>query len=224
LALVRGGNSLEVEFYAPQHERDAAAVRREELGEEPGAEGLPDTILAAAALTEILAKEDPNELAKAARSVSVETADQIRHLAVALADYSVELDLTDMRENATVSPERSLMIVERLDAEEEIPKTTVDAVGVLRGANSAGEGSFELVTDSDVELDPALGRRRSGDPLHGKLTPQARRQIREGGLWDKHVEARVEVVRRRKGPSVRVEDLRLISVSARFRENGLRVS
>jgi len=194
-------------------------MRREELGEEPGAEGLPDTILAVAALSEILANDDPNEVAKAARSVSIETADQVRHLAASLADYSVELDLTDVHEEATVSPERSLVIVERLDADEEIPKTAVSAVGVLRGANSAGEGSFELVTDPDVELDPALGRRRPGDPLHGRLTPQARRQIRGGGLWDKHVEVRVEVIRRRKGPSVRVEGLRLISASARFAES-----
>jgi len=52
--------------------------------------------------------------------------------------------------------------------------------------------------------------------VKGKLTPNAIRQIQADNLWNRHVVAAIEVVRSRRGKSLRVEGRRLLSVQPRF--------
>lgn len=225
LGLVRGSNSIEVNFYAPEEEVAAARTRRASIGAAPGAEALPDTTLAVLALADIVRQDDPREAAYRARRISQETADEIRDLALEIAETNVVLEIDDVvvedEETVRVSatPGWATHVVEQLDAEEEVDPATVTVTGVLQGANSGGEGTFELVTDDNLLLPPELGtRRRPGAKISGSLTPQARKQIREGNLWDTHVEASVQVIRRRYRDRIRIEGFRLLSVTARFHE------
>lgn len=214
--------SFEVFFYAPQAEINAAAERKSQLGDDdPGALALPDTAIAVAALSSVLTKDDPQEAASAARALGTNAADGIRALTAALADTSVDLDFTHVypgiEDEAHLTPQGALRITEQLDAEEEIPLVTVDVAGVLQGVNSGGDGTFEIVLAEDQTLDPALGpRRKPGDKISGSLSPGARRAIKDGALWDTHVTASVQVTRRQRGRSIRVEGFRLMAVQARY--------
>ena len=200
-------------MYAPEHELRAAEVRREYLGEHAGFEALPNTTIAVAAVASILGRDDPEEVANAARRVSKATAEEIRELTVTLANNEVELDLSDIRPETGVQPPKARAIVEFLDAASEVPRRTVTVRGFLRGANSRGEGTFEIETDPDGDLDPTLGpRRKPGDVIGGRLTPRTRGEIREHNLWDSYVEARVQVIRRQHGNSMEIVGFRLISV------------
>jgi hypothetical protein len=114
LASVVGGNSIEVKMYAPEHELRAAEVRREYLGEDAGFDALPNTTIAVAAVASILGRDDPEEVAKAARRVSKATAEEIRELTVTLANNEVELDLSDIRPETGVQPPKARAIVERV--------------------------------------------------------------------------------------------------------------
>lgn len=246
---LQGSNSVEIVFYAPEPEVLQARLRRTEFDDEdkPEATGpeeeparteisteslgpddasfyeyqaLPDTTIALTVLARLVDIEEPVEAARAARRINTSTARELRRLSLALADKEVELDLGEVERGAVATPEWSLRVVEQLDAREEERPTTVSVIGVLQGANSAGEGEFEIKTDSDQPLDPAFGPRRSpGDTIRGQLTPKARAAIRRDNLWDTHVEARVQLIRRRQGRSVRIESMRLVSVKARFRGN-----
>jgi hypothetical protein len=217
LASVAGANSIEVRFNAPPEEVEEASRRRasDDDKTEPG-EALPDTTLGLVTLAHVFEIEDPDEAVEFMRRVGAGATDHIKGLAVELVNEDAELDLSEVRPGSRATRQRAREVVERLDADEEIRPELVSVLGVLQGANSAGEGLFVLVPDSSQDLDPALGRRRPGSPLRGKLTPDARRQIRDQGLWDRHVHARIRVIRSRRGGRVRVEELRLVSVTPRF--------
>ncbi len=212
-------NSFEVVFYAPDAEIKEAELRRREVGDEdPGAIGLPDTSLAVLALNSVFAQDEPQEAARAARSLGVTSAESILRLVATLGEADVELDVYNAaQEPIKVTPQQSIRIAEELDADAELPLETVEVVGVLQGVNSGGEGLFEIVTDADVSLSQVLGRRRKpGVTIKGELSPGAKRQIKEGSLWDTHVIAEVQVARRRRSGSTRVEGFRLLNVQRRF--------
>jgi len=243
LAHVGGGNSLEVTLYAadrevaealarlreleavPEHETEEMAesepppvAETDEYEDEARVSGLPDTSLALLVLGELLAYEDPRQAASAARRISVGAAGTLRDLAVTLADRGVELEVDIGGNQVVASPEWSLGVVEHLDAKREEPPASVKVTGTLQGANARGEGAFEIVSDPNLPLDTRVGSRmRPGDVVKGTLTPKAIRQIRAGNLWNSHVEGTVEVVRSRRGRSLRVEGRRLLAVRPAFR-------
>lgn len=212
-------NSIQVEFYAPESELREAELRRHEVGDQdPGAVGLPDTSLAVLALNAVFTPDDPDDAARTARRLGVTAAESVLNLVSTLGEAGIELDVFDAdQEPVRVTPEKSIRIAAKLDAEAELPLETVEVVGVLQGVNSGGEGRFEIVTDTDIPLSPVVGRRRkAGDKIEGELSPTAKRQIKQGSLWDTHVEAKVQVTRRQRGASIRVEGFRLLSVKRRF--------
>jgi hypothetical protein len=248
LAHVGAGNSIVVKLYASEQEVAEALARRAAKStgdtappapddDAPGdddtdddarrttvvdVDGLPDTALAVAVLTEIIAYEEPEQAAARARSISIVAADSLRDLAVTLADHEVALaiNLGD-DEQVEATPEWAIQVAEYLDAASEEPPAVIKVIGILQGANARGEGEFEIETDEQVPLDSRIGSRmRPGDVVKGKLTPQAIRQIQADNLWNRHVIAEIEVVRRRRGRSVRVEGRRLLSVRPRFEGSG----
>jgi hypothetical protein len=225
LKIVRGFASIQIDFYAPQEEIAAAEARRQRLvddedDEDPGPMAWPDTSLAVAALARVVAEDDARAAARTARRISQGAANEIRELALSLRETNVSLDLGELVEGAEATPDWSSRVVEELDRAEELPPAKVRVLGVLQGANSGGEGTFELVSDPDRPLPPELGRRRPGDPIRGTLTTRARREIRAANLWDRNVEARLEVTRRRLADgAIRQEGVRLLSVKPRFRSD-----
>jgi len=102
-------------------------------------------------------------------------------MATTLASSGIELDMSNVAPSARAQPTWTTKVVEYLDATAEVPKETVDVWGLLQGANSGGQGTFEIVTDATRSLDPVLGRRSPGDKVKGTLTPKARKQI--GASW-----------------------------------------
>ncbi|MBJ7518465.1 MAG: hypothetical protein JHC84_02115 [Solirubrobacteraceae bacterium] len=211
-------SSMEIVLHPPDEEIVDAGRRQAYFEDTDSLDvALPETTLAIAAITTVLTAE-PEAGAEAARTIGVTAADAIRDLAADLADREIEATIGLGSDSATkIEPEHLLRVVEQLDATSELPPVTVTVVGVLNGANSRGDGQFEIETDAQVQLDPAFGRRKkAGDVVQGALTPKARREIRKDNLWDRHVEARVQLVRRQRGPkSTRIESVRLMSVSPR---------
>jgi len=215
LASIASTHSIDVTFYVPEHEIKAARAWAEYYEDEESFEALPDTTLAVATVADVLTFTPP-EAARQARAINGRTSDRLRRLALELREREVSLGLPTVPELAT--PEWSQDVVEHIDYYEEIKPQMATVVGVLRGARSASTrpGDFELETDSDARLDPVVGARLApGATIRGELSGQARKQIREGGLWDTHVEARIKVTRRRQGPSIRVENRRMTSVKPR---------
>jgi hypothetical protein len=212
--------SIDITFHVPQREADLAQSWREYQADEESFEGLPDTTVAIASVADVLARP-PEDAAVEARRISGDTAASLKSFAVDLYDSDISILIprasTPTAETLELAdPAWALQVVTRLDAAEELPPVTVTVVGVLQGANSGGAGEFEIKTDDQVSLDRALGSRlRPGATIGGRLTPAARRQIREGGLWDTHVEAEIRAVRRRQGRSIRVESRELVAVRPR---------
>ena len=137
----------------------------------------------------------------------------MRKLAIRLVETETTLDLADVRPDVSVEPAWCLDVVEYLDAAAEVEPKTVTIYGVLQGANSGGDGTFELVTEATRPLPRELGnRRKAGVTIKGTLTPRAKKQIKEGNLWDAQVKARVQVIRREHAGSTHIEGFRLMSV------------
>lgn len=200
---------------SPELSAEPVAPEQQQSGEdtELGPEVLPDTTLAVLSLSQLLVLE-PEQAAIEARVISKNAAEEIKRMALHLWDNQVTLDLSDVRPGATADPEWAADIVERLDAVAEIKPKTVTVYGFLQGANSGGDGYFELVLDTSKRVPREFGpRRKAGTKISGQMTPKTRRQIREGALWDTEIEARVQVIRREKAGRVTVESLRLMSVT-----------
>lgn len=230
LRSVAAGNSIEVNFYTPPVEIEEAKDRLRGMVEEPGtapadeaaltedqagadATVLPDTTLAVLMLSSVLNIEDPAAAALGARQISKAAADEVRQLAMRLFEADITLDVGSVRPGVMATPEWCLSVVEHLDAEAEMPPRTVTVYGLLQGANSGGEGAFELVTEAARPLPPELGNyRAAGERIRGTLTPRARKQIREGNLWDAQVKTRVQVIRTEHRGRTKVEGFRLMSL------------
>jgi hypothetical protein len=216
LASVTSPASIDVTFHVPQTEQDAARAWSCYYDDAISYDALPDTTLTVATVADILSYT-PFEAAREARALGVQTTHSLRRLAGELQDRNVSLGLPDYP--PLVTPEWSQDAIERIDHYEEVTPSTATVVGVLRGAHSGGErrpGDFMIATDPDVHLDPVIGTRlAAGATIKGELSPQARRQIREAGLWDKHVLARIKVIRRRQGTSLTVDNRLMTSIKPR---------
>jgi hypothetical protein len=215
LASVTSPASIDVTFYVPQHERAAARAWSDYHEDQESYEALPNTTLALATVADVLTYAPP-DAARQARAISGQTSDRLRKLAVGLREREVSLGLPTTPPLAT--PNWSQEVVDHIDRYEEVKPTIVTVVGVLAGARAkrARPGDFELDTDPTIRLDPAVGQRLSpGATITGELSPNARQQIREGGLWDKHVEARIKVTRRRQGTSDTIANRRMTAVKPR---------
>ncbi len=198
-------------------ELEQALARRRYYNFDPAEEptAATDTSLAVSALGVILSSDDVEKAAVSTRGISAATVDAVRGLSVSLVDAGVSA--VDIDHFGEIRDTQIVALVEQLDRVAELKPEVVPIVGVLQGANSSGEGRFEIKTDERIGLSPYLGnRRRPGDTVRGTLTQAARAQIRDQALWDRHVEASIEIYRRQRGQSIRIEGIRLLGVAPRY--------
>lgn len=207
--------SMEITLVPSDKELAQAAARELYYEDEESTLVLPDTTLTVQALGAILGSAD-NELATAkARALGVGSSIAIHRLGLTLIDADIQRVFVDGTE--TLTRDSVVTLVENLDRAAALPPKTVSIFGVLHGANSRGEGQFEITTDEREVLPDVFGPRRNpGTILHGPLTPKAHRQIREENLWDRHVVARIQVSRIQRGQVIKVQQMRLMSVKPRY--------
>lgn len=196
--LMRGlafGNSVHVilEPEVPEPVRREVEARAQEdpegvLTRDDMSRLIPPSIAAASAAARILAAPAENAL-RDARRYGADVPDAYLRLArtVEKTGGTIRLRAPGGRE-AALPADRAERVIAQVKAERPpLEAVPIDVVGTLTRTDSE-EKRFRLVLDRELIPDLLDKRKRV---IEGTYTPTASKQVREGGLWDTRVIARV---------------------------------
>jgi hypothetical protein len=213
------------EYERAQDDKTKTDAQRSRLAEA----AVPETLLAVLATSELI-ESSADDVVGSALSYGTQVSDAYKGLVRVLAEEDISMDLELHGERFEGAPGPPIPVEEALPGlssevareyrealtaagSEEIVKIT--AVGILTMADS-GRRQVRLTLDPKAKRDPALPRRQLS--IIANYSPAAGRNIKEQGLWDNEVIARVEMTRDRRGSTahVRRPTFRLISAKPRY--------
>jgi hypothetical protein len=191
-------SSVVMEFDAPVSPAERSAIKElkeSALPEDPETiqDAIPASVIRLEMATRLL-NEAPRNVARRSRAAGVVAQNQLRRLAEALDDAEASLRVTSPAETVARLPERRARAVAQTLARAQtgFEPLELTIVGHLSRTDSEAE-TFRVILDRKREQPAELGNRRQ--IVQGDYTERASKQVRERGLWDADVVAKVRATR-----------------------------
>lgn len=174
---------------------------------------VPRSVIGLEAAARIL-REPPERVVDRVRVLGAEAREELRKLSETLDEDEVSLRFTSATQTeAVVTSREARGYARRLRQSEELEPRSLTVVGKLSRTDSEAR-QFRVVLDRDLMPPELDGRRRH---VEGGYTAKASRQVRDGGLWDRTVVARVRanMARPPGGGKARATDFSFTDVKPR---------